>query len=305
MNYLKVQLRISQTLFHMRNDVDSVIFFIGGDTLLIPMVTARVIRKEASILVGGSSIKTLESKGDPLQRGLKALRFATCMLAGRIIVYSPLIIRDYSLERWHDKIRIAHEHFLDFTLFNVINNYRSRETIIGYVGRFSEEKGITPLIHAASAVVDQYPDVKFILIGDGSLRKEIEQYITDNGLENFVILLGWVDHSSLSPLLNRMKLLVIPSDTEGLPNTMLEAMACGTPVLATPVGAIPDVIIDGKTGFIMENNSPECIAESVSRSLNSPDLERISENGRRFVEENFTFESTVAQWKQVLERTIG
>ena len=82
---------------------------------------------------------------------------------------------------------------------------------------------------------------------------------------------------------------------------MLEAMACGTPVLATPVGAIPDVIIDGKTGFIMENNSPECIAENVIRALASPDLERIAEGGRRFVEENFTFEKTVKNWKGILQ----
>ena len=84
---------------------------------------------------------------------------------------------------------------------------------------------------------------------------------------------------------------------------MLEAMGCGTPVLATPVGAIPDVIIDGKTGFIMENNSPECIAENVIRALNSPDLERIAENGRRFVEENFSFEKTVENWKRILQDT--
>jgi glycosyltransferase involved in cell wall biosynthesis len=78
-------------------------------------------------------------------------------------------------------------------------------------------------------------------------------------------------------------------------------MACGTPVLATPVGAIPDVIIDGKTGFIMENNSPECIAENVRRALDSPDLERIADAGRRFVEENFTFERVVERWKEVLK----
>ena len=82
---------------------------------------------------------------------------------------------------------------------------------------------------------------------------------------------------------------------------MLEVMACGIPVLATPVGAISDVIIDRKTGFIMENNSSECIAANVIRALSSPDLERIAEDGRQFVGENFTFESTVARWNEVLE----
>lgn len=81
------------------------------------------------------------------------------------------------------------------------------------------------------------------------------------------------------------------------------AMACATLVIATPVGAIPDVIIDRKTEYIMESNSPECIAANVVRALSSPDLERIAEDGRRFVEENFSFEKTVENWKRILQDT--
>jgi glycosyltransferase involved in cell wall biosynthesis len=122
------------------------------------------------------------------------------------------------------------------------------------------------------------------------------------GLTARVDLPGWISHEDLPRYLNPLRLLVLPSYTEGLPNIMLEAMACGTPVLATPVGAIPDIIIDGKTGFIMESNSPECIAENVIRALNSSDLDRIAEAGRRFVEENITFEKVVKNWKRILLR---
>jgi glycosyltransferase involved in cell wall biosynthesis len=71
-------------------------------------------------------------------------------------------------------------------------------------------------------------------------------------------------------------------------------------VLTTAVGAIPDVIVDGETGFVMENNSPECIAANVARVLCSPELEQIAENGRRFVEENFTFEKAGENWRRIL-----
>ena len=120
-------------------------------------------------------------------------------------------------------------------------------------------------------------------------------------LNNKVELTGWIPHDELPDYSNMSKLIVLPSYTEGLPNIMLEAMACGTPVLATPVGAIPDVIKDGETGFIMENNSPECIAENVERALNHPDLDKIVKNARESVEKEFTYEATLGRYRKIME----
>jgi len=97
-----------------------------------------------------------------------------------------------------------------------------------------------------------------------------------------------------------MKLLVVPSYVEGLPNIVLESMACGTPVLATPVGGIPDVIRDRETGFIMEDNSPECIAKNVERALNHPALEQITINARALIEKEYSYEASVERYRNML-----
>ncbi len=112
---------------------------------------------------------------------------------------------------------------------------------------------------------------------------------------------GWVPHNELPFYFNKLKLMVIPSFTEGLPNVMLEAMACGTPVLATSVGVIPNLIINEETGFIMENNSPQCVAENIIRALENSNLGKIAVNAEKMIERDFTLESSVKQWKRTLE----
>ena len=133
------------------------------------------------------------------------------------------------------------------------------------------------------------------------MRDKIEKYLDENNLNDKVKLVGWIPHDELPDYLNGLELVVLPSYTEGLPNLMLEAMACGTPVLATPVGAIPDVIKDKKTGFIIDNNSPECIAKNVERALNHTSLDEIVKNARKLVEKEFTCEATVERYKKALE----
>ncbi len=301
LKYLWSQIRISYRIVRRNSDNDKWIFFFGGSGLLLPLLTTKLCRKPNALLLADAGAGLAEASGDPLSYLLKTLSQVTYALTNNLILYSPALITEWNLEPYRHKILIAHRHFLDFETFTVTTPLPDRPPFIGYIGRLSGEKGVQHFAEALPAILSDREDLRVLIGGDGQLKETIVASLQEGGVSARVDLPGWIPHDDLPGYLNQLRLLILPSYTEGLPNIMLEAMACGTPVLATPVGAIPDVIIDGKTGFIMENNSPECIAENVKRALDSPDLERIAENGRRFVEENFTFEKTVENWKEILQ----
>jgi glycosyltransferase involved in cell wall biosynthesis len=300
LRFIEIQVRVAQYIAKLSH-VDTWMFFIGGELFALPMVTAKLFRKRTIILLPGSAITASGASGSRFVAILKVSSMVVRKLCEKVVVYSPILISEWNLEPYRHKICIAHEHFLDFTTFTVTTPLASRLPLIGYIGRLSGEKGVQHFAQALPAILADRPDLRALIGGDGALKETIAASLQEGGVTARVDLPGWISHNDLPGYLNQLQLLVLPSYTEGLPNIILEAMACGTPVLATPVGAIPDVIIDGKTGFIMENNSPECIAENVIRALNSLDLERIAEEGRRFVEENFTFEKTVEKWKEVFQ----
>jgi len=283
-----------------RKNTDFFIFFIGGDTLLLPITISRIFRKKVFILIAGSSDTIIFIKKDSLYKILKYIQFITYLMANKLIVYSNNIINDYNLKNWKDKILIAHEHFLDFTTFTVTTPYHNRPPLVGYIGRLSAEKGVQHFVQALPTILSEQQDLRVLIGGDGQLKEGIAASLDAEKITTHVDLPGWIYHEDLPKYLNHLRLLVLPSYTEGLPNIMLEAMACGTPVLATPVGAIPYVIRDGETGFIMEDNSPECIARNLLRALNHPDLEEVAERGRRYVEREFTFEKAVERWRDIL-----
>jgi len=303
--YTITQIKLSFIMITSARSAKVWLFFLGGENLILPMFVAKLLGKKIILILGGSSVKIAEASKDLLVIVLSCVFRGTCLLANRIVVYSPNIVKIWNLENYENKILIAHRHFLDFEKFKSIKDLCERDNIIGYIGRLSEEKGIVEFTKAIPLILKEKWDLNFIIGGDGQLREEIEKFIAENNLNNKVKVIDWIPHDKLPDHLNELKLLVLPSYTEGLPNIMLEAMACGTPVLATAVGAIPDIIKDGEVGFIMENNSPECIAKNIIRTLNYPNLEKIAENGRKLVKKEFTFEKTIDRWKKVIERIEG
>jgi glycosyltransferase involved in cell wall biosynthesis len=299
MNFLATQIRISKMIMG-HNQANIWLFFLGGDDLVIPIFTAKMLQRKVIIVSTGSPKKVAQSKNDKLALILGLLEKISYRLVDKITIYSDRLVDEYELQKYTPKIRVACHHFLDFSKYKVEKQLSFRNNVVGYIGRLGEEKGILNFLDAIPSVLKRQENVSFVIIGDGELKEKVSQFVERYENRELVKFYGWVENDDLPKYLNMLKLVVVPSYTEGLPGVILEAMACGTPVLATPVGAIPDLIKDGETGFLMENNAPESIAENIARALNHPNLASAALNARVFVENEFTFDKAVNDYREVL-----
>ena len=130
-----------------------------------------------------------------------------------------------------------------------------------YVGRLSDEKGIEPLIRA---YVEQKLDIPLMILGAGPLREPMERWVRAEGMDGIVTFLGARDRAEVTRLMQGARFLVFPSICyEGFPMAIAEAFASGIPVLASRLGAVPDILMDGQAGWLAEPGEPRSWAESL------------------------------------------
>lgn len=139
---------------------------------------------------------------------------------------------------------------------------------VGFVGRFAYPKNPQLFLD----IVQQLPDVKFVMVGGGELESEIRDQVCNRGFDDRVELLGSLDHASTLEVISKLDMLVMTSRWEGLPLLLLEAMFMKVPVVSTNVGGIPEVIKHGETGLLSESEDAVELAELVQSVLDDTDL---------------------------------
>jgi glycosyltransferase involved in cell wall biosynthesis len=282
----------------------SIFFFTLGAELLFPsLIALRPLRKKIVLILTGDILKISKISLDR-KRPIKLISLVlSAIFADRIIVYSPSFLNTTFLKSFlfKKKIAFAYHHILDS--FKCEEGYEDNEIIIGFVGRLVPEKNVVNLVLAIKILVEKYNiNTKLIIIGDGPLRKYIEKLIDVLNLHNNIKILGWIPRQALPMYYRKFKILVLPSFAEGLPYTILEAMACGTPILATSVGAIPVVIKEGTTGFLLDSFNAEDIARKIAEILTIKE-ERLKEVGmaaRTYIARKFTIQRVICMWKRIL-----
>jgi glycosyltransferase involved in cell wall biosynthesis len=176
--------------------------------------------------------------------------------------------------------------------------------VIGMVARLDLQKGFECLLRAAHQLCGIFPALKVVIAGEGPDRQAIENMIQRFGLQSSVILAG--HHSDMPGIYAAIDIFVLPSLNEGLPMTILEAMAASKPVIATRVGAIPSVIKEGETGLLVDPGDADGLRDALARLLSDSDLcQRLGAAGHDWVRRNYTSEAMAMKYRQMYGEVLG
>jgi glycosyltransferase involved in cell wall biosynthesis len=168
---------------------------------------------------------------------------------------------------------------------------------------YSRVKGHAWLIEAAHIVCRSVPSAKFVLIGDGAERPKLEQQVRQAGLEESFLFLG--HRPDVPELLACCDLSVLPSEAEAMPNSVLESMAAGLPVVAARVGGTPEIIVDGVDGLLVPTQDPQALAQAMLRILQDADFaRRLSRAGQVKMQTHFGFDRLIAQLEQLYSNSL-
>lgn len=180
--------------------------------------------------------------------------------------------------------------------------------LFGTVGRMAAVKDQLNLARAFIIAMQSRPElranVRLVMVGDGPLRAQAQQLLDEAGLGALCWLPG--ERSDVAEVMQGLSCFVLPSLAEGISNTILEAMACGLPVIATDVGGNAELVSAGQTGSIVPAANPQALAEAMLRMMQDPGAAaRMGAAGRADVERRFSLQAMVASYQSLYDQLIG
>lgn len=196
-------------------------------------------------------------------------------------------------------VEIVPEELDDFDYSAYIPSHEQAPFVILSTGRLARQKGFKYLIEAAAKIIRKHPNIYFFLAGQGKLKGELKRQIQSAGIEKNFILLGFVE--DIHPLLKNADVFVFSSLYEGMPNSILEAMAHGLPVISTNVNGVKELIEEGVNGLTVAPGDSSALYNALEYVLsNEKELEKLGKNAKQFVNENFAVRKMVENLNDLL-----
>lgn len=169
--------------------------------------------------------------------------------------------------------------------------------------RLTEKNGIKDIIESLQFLP---PNVKLLILGTGELEKELKKSTAKLALDHRVTFLGYITRDQMPPYLHISEIFIRPSLTEGQGISFLEAMAAGIPVIATPVGGIPEFLTDGETGLFCEVQNPRSIAQKVTKLMKDREsYEYITRRASELVREKYQWDPIAQKMKELFDKILS
>jgi glycosyltransferase involved in cell wall biosynthesis len=183
-------------------------------------------------------------------------------------------------------------------------NTPAEASLLGTVGRLHPQKGLPDLLTTFQRVKGTHPASHLLIVGEGECRTDLERRAQQLDVAGAVTFAGHRD--DVPQLLALLDVFVLASHWEGLPNVILEAMAAGLPVVATRVGGVPEVVVDGVTGLLVPPRDPDALSEAILTLLQDPDLrQKMGQAGRERVREHFSVERMVQDTEALYQQLLS
>lgn len=193
------------------------------------------------------------------------------------------------------------KEYTNETSVKVINDAGKR---ILFVGRLHQVKGVRYLLQAMKIVHKKMHDVQLILVGDGEEREHLEFLTADLAIKECVEFAGKVPHEKVQVYMNQAEVFVLPSLSEGFPVTIIEAMACGLPIVATRVRGVSEIIEDGINGYLVDPKDPVQIARALLKILDNEYLRKEMSSNNREEAKKYSWDEIAVKLEKTYQNTL-
>ena len=176
--------------------------------------------------------------------------------------------------------------------------------VIGFVGRLDPQKQVDVLVEAFALALADLPEASLTIVGAGPEHNDLLDLIRRRGIEDRVEFTGLIEN--VEERMAGFSCLALPSAYEGFPNVAMEAVGLGVPVVAAPVGDVEDIVLEGRTGYLMTERSPRALADLLIRAATDQELRRrVGEEGPSLIRANYSVDAAVDKLMPVYEKVVG
>lgn len=233
---------------------------------------------------------------------LPLIALPTLQLGDRILCYTETDKKRLINRGVDTKISVV-QNGIDCEKFVPKSSIKEKQQIL-FVGRIKPGKGAEQVIKAFAQIQDNFDNLELVIVGEGPLREELEAKSNSLSTKNNVEFRSSVPNDEMPTLYNQSSVTVLPSESEGMPRTVLESLACGTPVV---VSKLPQLeFVESNSGVMVNRRDTEEIANGLYKVLSNDELRKtLGEKGREQVQDRFSWSDTVTKTTAIMEKMVN